>query len=543
MPSIFATADPVNGRVLLDINFSDVSTAAYVRVLRVLDNGATTPVRVNTIANSTGDYIRLSGGKALIYDTEAPLDVPLVYTADALTLTGAVASPVSGVLLAGVSGTYVSTPDNAALDITGDIDIRADMTMLDWTPFTNASVVTKWGAAGTRAYLIQIAPDGKLSIIWSNDGTAVNTLTSTVSIPGIDGQRLAIRATLDVDNGAGGKTANFYSAPSINGLWTQIGSSVVSGGTTSIFSGTAVVEIGGHTSGTLDLFPATIHSVEIRNGIEGTMVANPNFAAQNVGTTSFTDQAGRVWTLNGTAAIVGGPPAVSAPAPGSVLASGGNLWLKAPLRPWADQRIVLNVPQEPDCVPESALFFQAMDTEARDSRTQVQVVNNRKNPISMARLRAGISSILSIISRRFVDRDNVIALNADGDPLFFEGPADYGIPDQYMSVANYTVGRLSTDHRRQWRAHAMTYVEVDRPAGLAAGVLGARWDDMCQRYATFGAATAAGVTWTEAMLGLASNVPSPQGNWFYSTIPVQYATYTALNAAFTSYTALWKGPF
>ena len=240
---------------------------------------------------------------------------------------------------------------------------------------------------------------------------------------------------------------------------------------------------------------------------------------------------------------LGDGSAISSPPPGIVVASGGNLWLKAPLRPWADQRVMLSVPQEPDCVPKAALFFQAMDVETRVNRTQVQAVNNRKNPIAMQRIRAGISSKLSIISRRFTDRDNVITLNAAGDPLLFQGPADYAIPDQYMSVDNYAVSRLTTDHRRPWRAHEMNYVEVDRPAGLAEGVLGVRWDDLCARYATFGAATAANLTWTSTMLGQGSLVPSPQSNWFYSTIPVQYATYTALNAAFPTYTDLWEGPF
>jgi len=236
--------------------------------------------------------------------------------------------------------------------------------------------------------------------------------------------------------------------------------------------------------------------------------------------------------------------ATSSPASGVVVASGNNLWLKAPLRPWADQRLVLSVPQEPDCVPESAIFFVSMDTENRANRTVVNVVNNRKNPIPAQRTRGGIGSTLNLVTRMFVDRDNVITLNADGDPLMLEGPAAYGIPDQYMSVDSYSVSRLTTNHRRQFRAHSLPYVEVDRPAGLAEGILGGRFADMCQKYATFAAATAAGLTWELAVRGQGSVVPTVQGNWFYSTIPLQYATYTALNAAFpTSYTDLWKGPF
>jgi hypothetical protein len=326
MPSIFTAAQPAYGRVLIQVNFTDTG-ATFARVQRLLSDGTLTVVRPNTFSDSSGDYIELSGGQAILYDTEAPLDVPLIYITDGLIGTVA-------------AGTATDTP------------------------------------------------------------------------------------------------------------------------------------------------------------------------------------------------------------PGEVLASGEDLWLKAPLRPWADQRVVLEIPQEPDCLPESAIFFVSMDIEVRGNRTTVAVINNRKNPIAMTRTRGGIASTLNLVTRRFADRDAVITLNADGDVLFFEGPAAYAIPDQYMSVGDYSVSRLSTDHRRQWRLNALPYVEVDRPAGLAEGILGDRWADLCQKYLTFAAATAAGLTWTSVLLGLATNSPPPAASiWIYATIPVQYATYTALNAAFPTYNALWQGPF
>lgn len=327
MPSIYATPQPVYGRVLIQVNFSDTA-AAYARVLRVLADGTSTVVRANTATDTSGDFMKLSGGLATLYDTEAPLDVALTYTA-------------SGLLADGV--------------------------------------------------------------------TAIGTASTT--------------------------------------------------------------------------------------------------------------------------------------GPGDVLASSDTFWLSAPLRPWADQRAVLNVPQEPQCVPESAIFFQSMDAEGRSSRTTVGVVNNRRNPIAMSRIRGGITSTLTLVSRRFIDRDHIITLNDEGDVLMFRGSAAYGVVDQYMSVGEYAVNRLSTDHRRPWRVHQMPYSEQDRPAGLAQGILGNRWDDLCDRYLTFAAATAAGLTWTLVDLGYGTYVPSPTATWFYADIPTNYATYTALNAAFATYEALLEGPF
>jgi hypothetical protein len=47
-----------------------------------------------------------------------------------------------------------------------------------------------------------------------------------------------------------------------------------------------------------------VHAVRVYNGIAGTLVADPDFESQAVGATSFTDDAGNTWTLNGDVAIV-----------------------------------------------------------------------------------------------------------------------------------------------------------------------------------------------------------------------------------------------
>jgi hypothetical protein len=145
-----------------------------------------------------------------------------------------------------------------------------------------------------------------LSLTWSNDGTTQITDTSTVAPTVTDGARLAVRVTLDVNNGAAGHTTTFYTAPTMTGTFVQLGAPVITAGTTSIFNSTAPAEVGTFNGGASDVLAGTMHAVEIRDGIAGTVVANPDFAAQASGTTSFADAAGRTWTVNGTARIVGG---------------------------------------------------------------------------------------------------------------------------------------------------------------------------------------------------------------------------------------------
>jgi hypothetical protein len=211
-----------------------------------------------------------------------------------------------GLVLPGTAGNYASTPDTSVLDIVGDIDLRADVVMTDWTPANNSTLVSKRGAAGQRSYLFQVQTTGVLSLTWSTDGTAQITDTSTVAPTVTDGARLAVRVTLDVNNGAAGHTTTFYTAPTITGTWTQLGSTVITAGTTSIFNSTAPVEVGAFNGGASDLLAGTMNVVEVRDGLAGTVVANPDFTAQPSGRTSFADAAGRTWTVNGTARIVGG---------------------------------------------------------------------------------------------------------------------------------------------------------------------------------------------------------------------------------------------
>jgi hypothetical protein len=190
----------------------------------------------------------------------------------------------------------------------------------------------------------------------------------------------------------------------------------------------------------------------------------------------------------------------------------------------------------------SAIFFAGIDVETRTGRSTPFTVNNRKNPIVASRIRGGINSTIVLITRTLSDRTAIIVINESGDPLFFQAPAIYAISDQYISVGDYEISRISIDHRVPWRNHTLPYVEVDRPAGLADGVLGVRWVDLCDLYTTFSAATSAGLTWTGVLLGQGSITPGvPTAFRLYSDIPIDFANYTAIPAGSRTYDGLMEG--
>ena len=235
-----------------------------------------------------------------------------------------VSVPDSGVTLRvpGDTTSKVSCPDAVGLGITGDLDVRADVSLLSWR--APQTIAGKWEVtADERSWLLQINHLGQLVFTWSSTGafatirTAVSTLPVTVPAD----HRLAVRATIDVDNGAAGRDIKFYTATTMAGTWTQLGSTVTAAGATSIFDSTSSIEIGSQISSgvalesgdpynspsqnweTADSMTGRVYSFKLLSGIAGTEVANPDFTAQTAGATSFADTVAtpNTWTLSGTA--------------------------------------------------------------------------------------------------------------------------------------------------------------------------------------------------------------------------------------------------
>lgn len=194
-----------------------------------------------------------------------------------------------------------STPDSAALSITGDIDIRFDATLENWFAaggFDGTAELCGKGnfAAGERAWILMVRND-LLHFEWSADGTNVIQINSTAKPLVPLSRRLAVRVTLDVNNGAAGNTVTFYTAPSIDGTWTQLGEPVVTGGVTSINNDTQALNVGrGWPALGFDSAVGHIHGFELRSGIAGSLVASPDFTVQADGATSFVDAQGNTWT-------------------------------------------------------------------------------------------------------------------------------------------------------------------------------------------------------------------------------------------------------
>jgi hypothetical protein len=205
-------------------------------------------------------------------------------------------------LLVPTSPGYISAPDSTALSITGDVDLRIDATLPSWR--AGQGLLGKFLETGNqRSYALYLTAQGTLRIYWSTDGVTGTYIESAAVVPIATG-RLSVRATLDVDNGASGKTATFYvSTGGVTGTWTQLGAAQVVSGTTSIFNSTSPAYVGSTSSLAAGIVGGRVHAAQIRSGIGGTVVANPDLSLVTSGVTSFADSAAVTWTQGGSASI------------------------------------------------------------------------------------------------------------------------------------------------------------------------------------------------------------------------------------------------
>ncbi|MDX2921305.1 hypothetical protein [Streptomyces sp. NE06-03C] len=210
-----------------------------------------------------------------------------------------VPGPESYLQVDGSATSWARTPDTAALDITGDLDLRVEATC-DWNAAQGQALLGKWNSGtNQRSYLLRIGA-GNVFFNWSTAGTA--SVFGQRPLPSLP-KRAALRATMDVNNGAGGFTITFYWATSMAGPWTQVGDPITSTPTTSIYAGTAPLEIAPQSVSGVPPMRGIVHRAEVRNGINGPLVADFDARARPAGSTGWTDSAGRAWTLGAGAAV------------------------------------------------------------------------------------------------------------------------------------------------------------------------------------------------------------------------------------------------
>lgn len=198
--------------------------------------------------------------------------------------------------LPGTNGNYASTPDSAALSITGDLDICVRCAATDWTPAAIGRLVSKWTSAVANAsYVFTLNTNGSLTLSL-NDGTSAPNTTSSVSVGFTDGTTRWVRATWrSSDDRVQFFTSDTDTNDPAAAVWTQLGTDQAAAITT-IQDNASPLVIGSLT-GTSQLFIGSIYRVQIRDGIDGTVVFDADFSQPFAGDNAFTESSANAATV------------------------------------------------------------------------------------------------------------------------------------------------------------------------------------------------------------------------------------------------------
>ena len=199
------------------------------------------------------------------------------------------------------SGEYVSTPDSAQISITGDIDIRAQLAMDNWS---GAGVIaSKYGSAGQRSWSWSINA-GVMTITWSEDGTTLRAANATTAVSYTGSDLGLLRVTVEMANaGTGFYKVRFYTSSDGGDTWNLLGADIDGIVASSIFDSTAPLEIGSRTLGTAENIAAKIYNVNLRNGIAGPLVARFNPDQGSIYSNTFVAASGETYTITNNTAL------------------------------------------------------------------------------------------------------------------------------------------------------------------------------------------------------------------------------------------------
>lgn len=543
MPAVTTMVYPAPAYVRVEVNWADVGAAVGAAVYRVdCLTGERVPLR--PYVSFDGDFIDLSCGYAIFWDTEPQLDRCIYYCTQAIDAAGQVVTAPSAYL-------YQDTFTRTVVNGWGTSDSGHTYTLnggtvpgdYDVTAGKGTFTMTTEDVARTATVVGLSVPNGRFYGWYQHP-----------VLPTGANHEIGIRVRYVDDNNFADLRLFFETSGNVTAALRQIVAGVETAfvGFTQVPGVTAtsplayVIEYWG---GVLrakvwlatDPEPPTYVVITTLTWVTaGTIQYRAIIAGASTTVLPITLQWDSFLLVDPCAELI----AVETCSDDLVVPSSGDFRLGDPVRPCNDVTLLFDAPVDPDCVPTQGIFFGSMGPDevyAANSGT-FQTVND-KYPIVVNRQRAAVGSTLTVATRTFADRDAMIALNDPGAPLMIRGPVQYGIPDQYMAVTDVTITRHVSDHKVQPRSIGMPYVRVRRVSGPAQGVCGTRVTDLCDIYASWSAVEAAGLSFADLLRGKASlDTPKPasvERTW--SDVNATYASWNAEAAANVDWNDLRDG--
>jgi len=260
--SLTNTNDPAS--VIWDQLGDVVNPGAVITIFDSANN-----INIGAGSDGTSNIFKGSVFRTQIYQGINPLTQILTSDFDASTfVSGSSLTGLKRLDLPGAVGDFVSTPNAVANRITGDFDVQVQVNLPSYAPPSTQTFLSKLVLVGDqRSYWFLLNVFSELELLIYEDGTAGSVVTYRASeIVSVVGKtNIGFRAALDVDNGDSDSECTFYT--STDGFnWTQVGKIIKAGATVTIHPGTAEVELGSTTSGTVNLMTGTMFNAKIFNG-------------------------------------------------------------------------------------------------------------------------------------------------------------------------------------------------------------------------------------------------------------------------------------
>lgn len=540
MPSISTTLYPRNAYVRVEVNWADISPATSVKVERI-DCATGTRTALRPYVSYDGDYLTLSCGFGLFWDTEAPLDTCFYYCTTAQDAFGNTITTASDPLfMESFARTNTDTWNTATSGQT--YTYTGPLANFDVTPAKGLMTVTATPQV-LRAVVSGLSVgDGVLR------GTYTHPVLPTGAAHEVGIQGRYVDANNFVDMRMFINTANTITV-AVRQVVAGVESNVVFSPAVPFATATTSVNfVFTYWGSTLSakVWPATLAEPAAVNATTTVSFYRPGSLAMYVsvpgGSTNVTPYTATWGPLTLTDPCNTTQPVQTCTA-NMTLPSDGEFRYGDPVRPCNDVILKLSDTANPDCVPTQGIFFGNMEDETFAANSGSFVPVNADTPIGVNRTRMKAASTLTVASRTFADRNALRQLHAPGSETQLRTPAVYGVTDRYMLAGDVTEHRPMSDHKIQPRAVVIPHTIMARPWGPSQGVCGTRVQDLCDKYATLAALEASGLSWADVLRGSASPdspTPSPTPRT-WNDVNSQYASWNAVQAGNSNWADLLDG--
>lgn len=214
------------------------------------------------------------------------------------------------------AGCYMTVDGVSAFTAGQDGTFIARIAPTSWRPAADQTIMARYGAAGSKSWMLQLTTTGALKLQFSTDGTNSFSFPSGQPINLQPGEAKWVAATIEVDHPINVWMLRYWLADDgVN--WTQLGGAAVSGpAVTGLYpAATVPVTLGVQSDGTTQKFSGQISAAAIASGIreaDGGPVGYPLFAFNGATDllgidptlTSFESTSGHIVNLSGAGTTI-----------------------------------------------------------------------------------------------------------------------------------------------------------------------------------------------------------------------------------------------